>query len=104
MTPHLNQYSQKGCIGCKPCEGEAATSGEHRRCERSASARQAWACSSSRSSRSVSTAATTPGGTSTLARMRVRPRSPRRPRVPSRPTGPQSEEERTYVLTRSRTA
>lgn len=27
MTLHLNQYSQTGCIGCKPCEGGAANIG-----------------------------------------------------------------------------
>ena len=24
---HMNTYSQKGCIGCKPCEGGAANIG-----------------------------------------------------------------------------
>lgn len=24
MSQHLNMYSQKGCIGCKPCEGGGA--------------------------------------------------------------------------------
>ena len=27
MSMHLNQYSQKGCIGCKPCEGGSANVG-----------------------------------------------------------------------------
>ena len=27
MSMHLNQYSQKGCIGCKPCEGGGANVG-----------------------------------------------------------------------------
>lgn len=27
MTQHHNLYSQKGCIGCKPCEGGAANVG-----------------------------------------------------------------------------
>lgn len=27
MSHHLNVYSQKGCIGCKPCEGGAANVG-----------------------------------------------------------------------------
>lgn len=27
MSQHHNLYSQKGCIGCKPCEGGAANIG-----------------------------------------------------------------------------
>lgn len=27
MSQHLNVYSQKGCIGCKACEGGAASIG-----------------------------------------------------------------------------
>lgn len=27
MSQHLNIYSQKGCIGCKPCEGGAGNIG-----------------------------------------------------------------------------
>lgn len=27
MSQHLNMYSQKGCIGCKPCEAGAANIG-----------------------------------------------------------------------------
>ncbi|WP_449282213.1 hypothetical protein [Leucobacter sp.] len=27
MSQHLNVYSQKGCIDCKPCEGGAANIG-----------------------------------------------------------------------------
>lgn len=27
MSSHLNIYSQRGCIGCKPCEGGGANIG-----------------------------------------------------------------------------
>lgn len=27
MSQHLNIYSQRGCLGCKPCEGGAANVG-----------------------------------------------------------------------------